>query len=51
MNINVNVTNPFFFHHITQYLSYLNKLNDHSDYTSVKYKHLEKDEHQQITKA
>ena len=43
MYINVNVTNTFyFFHHITQYLSYLNMLDYHSDYTSIKYEHLEK---------
>ena len=51
MSINVNVTNAFlcFFHHKTQYLSYLNKLDYHSDYTSIKYKHLEKKEHQEST--
>ena len=32
----------FIFHHITQYLSYLNKLDFDFDYTSLKYNHWEK---------
>ena len=41
MNISVNVTNTFF-HDIAQNLSYLNKLDYHSDYTSIKLQALRK---------
>ena len=40
MNIYVNETYFFFsFHHITQYLSYLNQLDFDFDYTVLKYNH------------